>query len=283
MVDRALTLEGWRAVRRKLPGDLKRSLPMTPPANARSLLRDVLRERRQRIAIELLPVWRPKLSAVAAISGTSTRTLRQWAKDTGVPIESGRLLLRGDLVAYTNHLGANVSTADEATAWLDEQLSEKRRVADEAGSAQCSPVLIGATVGQQQMLAREPVFPWQALCFSDMGSLILSHAERLDVGSLSIQEPEYPKVGELGEHVTVDELSWLLGTSSRKIRKCLTAAGRTPRPGDEIPSAWFGTKAASGFWEAWERIRAISPLERAILEARSPQVLRESASRKTPR
>lgn len=214
MVDRALTLEGWRAVRRRFPPDLKRSLPSTPPPHrgvAAAILGDTLRRRRRKMADEDEPKWRPKIADIAVADGVDRSTVQAWLHGLDYyGREHGRVVIRGLTalrIARQVFAASPPSTMAEAIERLDADL--QRRVRE--------PRVPTSAAG-----AREPL----------------------------VEAPPYPELG-VGS-ASVDQFAALLAKPDRhsnKDRAILGAMVRDMLPeGAALDPAWLRTGLGQAFW-----------------------------------
>lgn len=218
IVDGALTLDGWRAVRRKLPPELRRELPITPPAGRRvalALLGDILRKRSQARADEAEPRWRPRLADIAQAYGVDVGTLRDWLHDTAYERERGCLVIRGLTalrMARKVFPGSPPRTIEEAIDMLDADL--QRRV--------LKPKVWRSTAGESTF-------------FHDL------------------EAPKYPELGS--GPVTIDQLASILANPDKRSFQQLAAMGEVVRDAvaalqqhGPIDPEWFKTGMGQAFW-----------------------------------
>ncbi len=222
MLDRAVTLDCWRAIRRRLPPDLRRALPVTPPSPSRpglrpaqALLADVLRKRSRRRADEDEPLWRPRIADIAAAYAVDRSTIEDWLHGLDYyKRERGCLVIRGTTALRMARLvfaSSPPSTMDEAIERLEADL--QRRVATPRRTARWIEV------------------------FQD-------------------EEPKYRRLGS--GPATIDQFAALLSDPSRRSFAQHASAGETVRQAlarlerttGLIDPEWLKTGMGQAFWLA---------------------------------
>lgn len=214
--DRVLSITGWRAVRRRLPGRLRRSLPVTPPDNrweALYKLRTALRRYRE----ENEPVWRPRIADIAKAYGVDRSTLEDWLYGTRYRRQHGCLVIPGRLA-----------------------LRMARKVFHRSPPATMREA-IGKLEADLQLRVRKPV-------------VRTSYAGESDFFK-ELEEPRYPKLGSgpvsidqlatlLADRTHERDFEQYAVTGA-VVRAALKSLGALT---DRIDPEWFKTGMGQAFW-----------------------------------